>query len=131
MVVSVGHFVNPNAFFITMNLLKSFRERTGVLLQDMATMITIDTGSLSKMEHSKMELSVRVLLAYHLILKIPIERLCKYYYPEITKECLQGAYALEDQLVILSKNPKVKHRTQLVETIKERLEDLSNGYDEA
>lgn len=114
-----------------MNLLKSFRERTGILLQDMAMMINVDTGNLSKMEHGKTELSVRVLLAYHVILKIPIERLCKYYYPEITKNCLQGVYALEDALVVLPRNPKVKHRMSLMETIRKRLEELSNEFDEA
>lgn len=114
-----------------MNLLKSFRERTGVLLQDIATIINIDTGNLSKIEHGKSELPLRVLLAYHIILKIPIERLCRYHYPEIIRECLQGSYTLEDQLVTLPKTPKVKQRTLLIETITERLETLAKQYDEA
>ena len=83
------------------------------------------------MENGKTELSLRVLLAYHLILKIPIERLCKYQYPEIIRECLQGSYTLEDELVTLPKTPKVKQRTILIETITERLEALAKEFDEA
>jgi transcriptional regulator with XRE-family HTH domain len=114
----------------TLHLLKSYRERTGIALQDMASIIGIDTGNLSKIEHGKFEPSLLVLFAYHLILKIPIERLFKNHYPEITKQCLRNALALKDQLIVNVSSPNVTKRLQLLDTIIDRLVELDNSYDE-
>ena len=113
-----------------LHLLKSYRERTGVALQDMASIIGVDTGNLSKVEHSKLEPSLLVLFAYNLILKIPIEKLFKNHFPEITKRCLRNALALKDQLILEANSPNVSKRIMLLDTIIDRLVDLDNNtYD--
>ena len=53
------------------NLLKSYRERTGISLQDMATIIGMDIGNLSKVEHHKLDVNILILFSYHIILKNP------------------------------------------------------------
>ncbi len=129
---SVGSFVNPNAFFICMNnalhLLKSYRERTGVSLQDMATIIGVDVGNLSKVEHGKLQANMTVVLSYHIILNIPIEKLFKNHLPSITKECLRNALPLRDRLIENMKTPNIDHRLQLLDTIIDRLAELDTEY---
>lgn len=48
-----------------LNYLKTYRKRIGIALKDMAKIIGIDTGNLSKIEHGKMKISTEVLLSYH------------------------------------------------------------------
>ena len=52
----------------------------GISLQDMATIIGMDIGNLSKVEHHKLDVNILILFSYHIILKIPIERLFKNHY---------------------------------------------------
>ena len=113
----------------SLHLLKSYRERTGVSLQDMATLIGIDTGNLSKVEHGKLEPNITILFAYHLILKIPIERLFKNHYPEITKNCLRNGMKLKDRLIEKMKAPHIDKRLILIDTIIDRLVELDNNYE--
>jgi len=111
-----------------LHLLKSYRERTGVSLQDMANIIGIDAGNLSKVEHGKIEPSMTVVLAYHLILKIPIEKLCKYYYPDITKNSLRNAIAVQDNLMSQRSAPHITKRITQADTIIDRLVALDTSY---
>lgn len=129
---SVGLYVNPNAFLYYMtnalHLLKSYRERTGVSLQDMATMIGVDVGNLSKVEHGKLQANMTVVLSYHIILNIPIETLFKNHFPSIIKTCLRQALPLRDKLIENMKTPNIDYRLQLLDTIIDRLVDLDNRY---
>jgi DNA-binding XRE family transcriptional regulator len=111
-----------------LHLLKSYRERTGVSLQDMANIIGIDTGNLSKIEHHKLDANTLILFSYHIILKIPIEKLFKNYYPEVTKNCLRNGLALKDRLLNEMKAPHIDKRLILVDTIVDRLVELDNNY---
>lgn len=111
-----------------LHLLKSYRERTGVSLQDMASIIGIDTGNLSKIEHGKLEPSLLILFSYHLILKIPIEKLFKNHYPEIIKTCLGNAEALREKLMDGMDSPHIDKRLMLVDTIVDRLTELHDSY---
>ncbi|QMU65266.1 MAG: hypothetical protein GKR88_13835 [Flavobacteriaceae bacterium] len=112
----------------TIHLLKSYRELTGVALQDMATLIGIDTGNLSKIEHGKLEPNILVILSYHLILKIPIEKLFKYQYPETIKSCLRNSLALKDELIPEVQKPHIKKRITQIDTIIDRLVILDKEY---
>lgn len=111
-----------------LHLLKSYRERTGVSLQDMASIIGIDTGNLSKIEHGKLEPNLIVLFSYHLILKIPIEKLFKNHYPEITKACLGNAEELREKLMDGMATPHIDKLLMLVDTIVDRLTELNDSY---
>jgi DNA-binding XRE family transcriptional regulator len=113
-----------------LHLLKSYRERTGVSLQDMATIIRVDVGNLSKVEHGKLQANMTVVLSYHIILNIPIEKLFKNHLPSITKECLRNALPLRDKLIENMKTPNIDHRLQLLDTIIDRLADLDTEYGE-
>lgn len=112
----------------TLHLLKSYRERTSISLQDMAFIIGIDIGNLSKIENGKLEPNLLVLFSYHIILKIPIERLFKHHYPEITKNCLRNGIALKDKLIEDMSTPHIGKRLRLVDVIIDRLIELDNSY---
>lgn len=112
-----------------LHLLKSYRERTGISLQDMANIIGVDVGNLSKVEHGKLEPNILIVLSYHIILKIPIEKLFKYHYPEVTKNSLRNGIALKDKLMEEMKAPHIDKRLILVDTIIDRLVDLDNNYE--
>lgn len=111
-----------------LHLLKSYRERTGIPLQDMASIIGIDTGNLSKIEHGKLEPNILVLFSYHLVLKISVEKLFKNHYPEITKACLGNAEALREKLMEGMTTPHIDKRLMLVDTIVDRLTELHDSY---
>ena len=113
------------------NFLKINRERTGISLQDMAHIIGYDIGNLSKIESGKLDANMRVALAYHLILKIPLERLFKYQYPEITYECLERADRLKELLSEGFTTPSIEKRLEQVEIILERLNSLHEQYGKA
>lgn len=112
----------------TLHLLKSFRERTGISLQDMASLIGMDTGNLSKVEHGKLEPNISILFAYHLILKIPIEKLFKNHYPNVIKNCLRHGLALKDKLLEAMETPHIGKRLILLDTIIDRLVALDESY---
>jgi DNA-binding XRE family transcriptional regulator len=111
-----------------LHLLKSCRERTGVSLQDMATMIGVDVGNLSKVEHGKLQANMTVVLSYHIMLNIPIEKLFKNHFSSITKECLRNALPLRDKLIENMKTPNIDHRLQLLDAIIDRLAELDTEY---
>lgn len=113
-----------------LHLLKSYRERTGISLQDMATMIGVDVGNLSRVEHGKLQVTLTVALSYFVILNIPIEKLFKNYLPSITKESLKNALPLRDQLIEKINTPNISHRLQLLDTVIDRLKELDAEYGE-
>lgn len=113
------------------NFLKINRERTGLSLQDMAHIVGYDIGNLSKIESGKLDANMRIALAYHLILKIPLERLFKYHYPEITYQCLQRADRLKGSLSEGFTTPSIDKRLQQIEIILDRLNSLHQGYGKA
>lgn len=112
----------------SLHYLKTYRERTSLSLKDMAFIIGIDQGNLSKIETGKSQVNILVLFAYHLILKIPIERLFKNHYPDITKNCLRNTLALKDGLIEEMDSPNINHRIILIDTIIDRLVKLDNNY---
>ena len=110
------------------NFLKINRERTGLSLQDMATIIGYDIGNLSKIESGKLDANMRIALAYHLILKIPLERLFKYHYPEITFDCMERANDLKKNLESGFMTTSINKRVAHLDIVIDRLESLHNQY---
>jgi len=110
------------------NFLKINRERTGISLQDMANIVGYDTGNLSKIESGKLDANMRVALAYHLILKIPLERLFKYHYPEITFDCMERASKLKNMLEEGYPTTSIAKRIMSLDVIIDRLEALHKQY---
>lgn len=115
---------------LPINYLKTFRERTGFLLQDMAEIIGMHSGNLSKIETGQVTLSIEVLLAYYLILKIPIERLCKNHIKESLHELLLRSEALEQQLLNEKASKTIFKRLDLLKIIIERLKETKQYYGE-
>lgn len=110
------------------NFLKINRERTGLSLQDMAQIIGYDIGNLSKVESGKLDANMRIALAYHLILKVPLERLFKYHYPEVTYQCLQRTDRLKELLSEGFTTPSIEKRIEKVDIILDRLNSLHQQY---
>jgi len=107
-----------------LHYLKTFRKRTGISLQDMAVIIGIDTGNLSKIENQKAEPSILVLIAYHLILDIPQKQILKNHFFDITKDSLRNALSLKDNLLSQMTKPNISHQIILIDTIIDRLSEL-------
>jgi transcriptional regulator with XRE-family HTH domain len=112
----------------TFTYLQSYRKRTGISSKDMASMIGIDAGNLSKMEAGKREPSIFVVIAYHLILNIPFHRLLKNQYKEAITGSLRNAIALKDQLLGEMTTPTLNHTVILLDTIIDRLIECDKKY---
>jgi len=113
----------------SLHLLKSYRERTGLSLQDMASLIGVDIGNLSRIEHHKSEATILILLSYHILLKIPIERLLKNHYEEVIEHCLENGIKLKEKLLDEMKSPHVDKRLNLLDIIIDRLLESKQNYD--
>jgi DNA-binding XRE family transcriptional regulator len=111
----------------TFNYLQTYRKRTGISSKEMAAMIGIDTGNLSKMESGKREPSIWVLIAYHVILKIPIEKLFKNQFKDVLSVCLQNSTTLKDQLLEEMTTPNLSHTVVLLDAIVDRLTELEKN----
>ena len=112
-----------------LNYLKTFRERTGFLLQDMANLIGMHSGNLSKIETGSVTPSIDVMLAYHLVLKIPIERLFKNHFKESLQELLLRSEALEQELKEEPSSKTIGKRLDLLNIIIERIKDTQLTYE--
>ncbi|WP_452596758.1 helix-turn-helix transcriptional regulator [Pontimicrobium sp. MEBiC01747] len=112
----------------THNFLKINRERTGLSLQDMASIIGYDTGNLSKIESGKLDANMKIALAYHLILKVPLEKLFKYQYPETIYDCMENAQRLKGELEKGYQTKTSAKRTMSLDIIVDRLEALHTQY---
>ena len=110
------------------NYLKSYRERTGVLLQDIAVIIGMNSGNLSKIENDKREMTLLAILGYHFTLDIPIEKLFKDHYPEVLNYSLRNSLKLKDELLDKMITPNISHRIILLDSIIDRLKDLGAKY---
>lgn len=113
---------------LPMNYLKTFRERTGFLLQDMAQIIGMHSGNLSKIETSQVTPSVEVVLAYHIILNRPVERLLKNHIKEGIEEMLLRSEALKEELLKTKLSASISKRLDLLNIIIDRLKDVQEYY---
>lgn len=113
---------------LPLNYLKTFRKRTDFLLQDMAEIIGMSTGALSKIETGQLPPNIDVVLAYHLIFKIPIERLLKNHFKEGVYEMLLRSEALEQRLLDEKASKPIYKRLDLLKIIIDRLKDLNTLY---
>jgi transcriptional regulator with XRE-family HTH domain len=113
---------------LPMNYLKTYRERTGFLLQDMAQIIGMHSGNLSKIETGQVTPSIEVVLAYHIILNRPIERLCKNHVKEGLHEMLLRSEALKEQLLEHQILASISKRLDLLNIIIDRLKEVQEYY---
>lgn len=114
----------------TINYLKTFRERTGFLLQDMARIIGMNSGNLSKIETGRVTPSIEVIIAYFLILKIPIERLFKNHIKNSLSGCLVESEVLEQELLEQEATKATQKRLDLLKIIIDRLKETKQQHDQ-
>ncbi len=108
--------------------LKTYRERSGIALGDMAEIISIDIASLSKIEKGKRKPPLSIVLSYHFILGIPIEKLCKNKYTELLKNNTLQAVALKDRLLDAMTGPHISDRIKNIDIIIDQLVNVETQY---
>lgn len=104
-----------------LHYLKTYRERSGIALQDMAEIIGIDIGSLSKIEKGKRQPQIHIVLSYHLMLDIPIDRLLKNHYNTILQNNIANALLLKDRLMESMTSPELSRRIIGIDVIIDQL----------
>ena len=113
---------------LPVNYLKIYRGRTGFLLQDMAELIGMHVGNLSKIETGQVTPSLEVVLAYHVIFKIPVEKLCKNHVKGCVHELLLRSESLRESLLDTKASKSVYRRLELLDIIIDRLRDIGEVY---
>jgi len=113
----------------TINYLKRFRKGKGIKLNDMAKIIGLSPSVLSRIETGEREPNLRIILAYHILLKIPIERLLKRHYPTITKDCLRNALEYKDNLMLGLSSPNISAQIITLDSVIDRLIEVDKLYD--
>jgi len=108
--------------------LKTYRERSGIALGDMAEIVGIDIASLSKIEKGKRKPPLSIVISYHFILGIPIEKLCKNKYAELLKDNTLQAVALKDRLLDAMAGPQISNRIKNIDAIIDQLVSAETKY---
>jgi transcriptional regulator with XRE-family HTH domain len=111
-----------------MFVLKTYRRRKGIALQDMATIIGIDSGNLSKIESCKTKASVEVVISYHLLLEIPLKELFKQNFLHIVANCTENASVLRADLLNQLTSPEPSKRIIQIDNLIDRLTVLQENY---
>lgn len=110
------------------NYLQSYRKRIGISSKDMAYLIGMDTGNLSKMETGKREPSLLVIISYYLILNIPIHNLFKNEFKETISSCMRNAISLKDSMLERMTTPELNHSVILLDNVIDSLIEQERKY---
>jgi transcriptional regulator with XRE-family HTH domain len=113
----------------TIHYLQRYRKSKNVPLKEMARLLGVDAGNLSKVESGILMPSIYHMIAYHVILKIPVQQLIKKHYPIITKECLRNAIAYKDELMDDLECPDITKEIIRLDTIIDRLVEADSSYE--
>lgn len=113
----------------TLHYFKRYRKSKNVPLKEMARILGVDTGNLSKVESGKLMPSIYHMIAYHVILNVSTKQLVKKHYPIITKECLRNAIAYKDERMDELESPEITKEIIRLDTIIDRLEKADKSYD--
>jgi transcriptional regulator with XRE-family HTH domain len=126
-------FSNPNicamSMIIKMFLLKIYRKKKGVALSDMAAIIGMDNGNLSRIERGYASPSLDVIIAYHLLLQIPYEDLFQKNFINILSRCLHNARRLRDTLLDQLSTPEPTQQIVTLDEMIDRLHDILESYE--
>lgn len=108
--------------------LKTYRERSGIALQDIAEIIGIDISSLSKIENGKRKPDIDTVLGYHFVLNIPLEKLLKKQYKNLVQRYLLNVVSLKDKLLEAMTQPEISNRIKNFDAIIDQLTALEEVY---
>ena len=100
------------AIMYIINYLKQARRGANLTLQDMAYLLDMDFSNLSKYETGKKQPPARVIIAYHIITKIPLKKLFKYSLLALIDEVSSKTTSLISQLEDELTTPKLKKESQ-------------------
>ena len=83
----------------TINFLQRYRKGKKIMLKDMARIIGVNITNLSRIESGERQPSLLIIIAYHLVLQIPLELLFKKHFPAVLKECIDNAQNYKEELI--------------------------------
>lgn len=107
---------------VKLQFLKQARKHTHLCLQDMAFVLDMDISNLSKYERGKLFAPSQVVLSYHILSKIPLERLLREEVKGTTVNIVQRVKSLLE--LIEKEEPSAKNRQRItaLEQILERVD---------
>jgi len=111
------------------NYLQTYRKRTGVALKDMADILHIDAGNLSRMERGQSPVTLFIILSYKIILNIPVEQLFKNHLINTTKECLRNVLALKESILESMSGPELSKQMLSLDRIIDHLVEVDGNYE--
>ena len=100
------------------NLLALVRTRANVSLSDMAYLLAVDIGNLSKIERGIRKPSPRIILAYHALFDTPLIELFKYEFLSLKEDMYKRSEQLTKRLVSLSSPKGIRHAEGINELLK-------------
>jgi len=105
------------------NSLAEYRTQANVSLNDVAYLMNIDTGNLSKIEKGIRKPNVRVILLYHILFDAPLLKLFKEEFKTLHKLIKLRSQKLIAQLKI-EQPPKSTNRIKFIGDFVNRLNNL-------
>jgi transcriptional regulator with XRE-family HTH domain len=124
--------ITPIASFINMinktNLLKKCRKESNFVLQDVATLLDIDPGNLTRYESGKRLPTPEVLLTYHILFGASLIELMQPLYERVIKNMKQRSLRLIPQLIAMQ-TPKSKQRVAYLQRLVNEL-SIQNSHEE-
>lgn len=109
------------------NLLKQIRTDANVMQQDVAFLLSIDTGNLARYENEKRSPTPKILLMYHILFGVPITELLSPLLKNVKKNLISRSAILHTQAT-LKHTPKSINSIAYIQAIVNHL-DTTKMYD--
>lgn len=110
---------------ITSNNMRGFRKQHSVLLGDMAYLLNIDEGNLSRYEKGQREPTAEILLTYHMLFGANLIDLFHERFKQLCKDLYYRSQSLIERLKE-EQPPKVGVRIRYLTNIVNRLSKLNH-----
>ena len=109
----------------TINTFTHYRNRANLSLNDVAYLLNIDSGNLSKIEKGKRKPNATVILLYHILFDAPLTKLLPQELSNLKEQLVERSVILIDQLQI-EQPPKSFNRIEYLRSIVNQLSHTKN-----
>jgi len=110
----------------TPNFLKMYRKQSGIPQHDIAYLLNIDSGNLSRYEKGQRKPTPEIILTYHILFGASLNDLLHYQHKEVTENIITRSRKLITQLNI-EKPPKSNIRIGYLNRVVKILNKKKDG----
>ncbi len=109
------------------NFLKMYRKQSCLEQKDVAHLLNLDTGNLSRYEKGHRSPTIEIILTYHILFGASIRELFHHQYRDVKESLLTRSKELIDQ-IILEQSPKSKLKLSFLNNFVNTLSETKDDF---